>query len=1662
MATKEKPNNEHNFFTGGYKVVYAFSRPDGENVKGMLKIGDALLKTDKSIENITRDDLEKAARKRIKQYMDTGLVSFDLEGVWLAVKKDENGNLVPFRDYLVRQTLRNSGYESYYETGKGGIEWMKNITVDAVEKAVIACRNGETYFIDEGNSKILELYPHQKAAVEQSAKVMVGGSIESPLYYLWDAKMRFGKTIAAYELVKRLKDVKKVLIITHRPVVNDGWFGDFKKFRMDEAGWVYGTKRNGDAFAEFVEKNKDKSIVWFASIQDLRDHDALKQSANYKNKEILFNTDWDLVITDEAHEGTLTEISARMYKRIKSKYFLDLSGTPFNISNAVSLDGDYPAERFNYAGKFFWTYLDEQKAKREWDENFPDLINPYANMPNIHFMGYDLADVLDSDVNDLIDENYLDIVDGDVDSVVVTDSLTELFRVKEVVVDGRVDYRFVNEVQVKDFLSKLRGDRRYSKISPELFPFHDDNKDQFLHSLWLLPSARAVSAMTELLGRASSGFSGWNIVNATGLGDERAVSENEARDAFERVKEAVKGKRSITLSYKMLTTGVSVPEWSAVLNMSGGAESSPMGYIQAAFRATTPGVLPNGAQKTDAFVFDFNPNRMLSSLYNLAIAPAVNNTVSSADVSDGDNSDNVLTSVEIGGTGDGSVSKREAIEEFLEYVNVLAIKDAHFKSVDTDGLLKKINKAFVDDVVYSGFSSARLWDGIALNNFDISKVKLMRKLRELQGKNVESGLPVVPVSDEQLQKSRELAKRLSDKKRELGKLSEKDAEALSKAEAEVKEAEKIVRNNRENALKILSGVAVRIPMLIFASELETKITAENFASLIDDASWKEFMPANLERVMPKGVLPIEERLDSLERVDSVLYWDDIAQFFDEDVFTLSCERIRELVVIADSKDPLERAVRIAALFELFKNPDKETVLTPFRVANLQIVSSFGGYSFVDLERSSSSETFVWLKRLSTGVVSSFLLRDVDRLLDSGDFVVSPQFVAPRVSDSDSVSSVSVSPSVSNSDGVGSSIVGSSTGVVDSRIIMGSNGTVRRSDGLTGFSGNGVGFDYLEGSTGVLSDFWVSAPTSLDINSKTALYPLVITANIFISEMLKLGLSFETTDQDKKRAIWNSIVAENIFINVRVPYSRSIAQRVLLGYLGGSTKVNCTVFDVMSFINVLKAWNAKSDFKVAFDGVGERDGTGRKWFSYVPDWWVKIDDVYGFTSVVLRLLNRGFVRECFSPGLRFSLGDLVGSLDVFDMIVDRVLSVEDIVSGVVSDRMVALKELIDIIGSLDIEDIPRFDVVVSNPPYQMDTGGKRHQVYADFYMVGSNISVLLSMVFPKGWQTSTGRASGSSLHSTIREDKAIVSVDNYDEEPGSPMILFEGAGTGGVNLVLRDRDVDSSMVKFLEFGQLVDAERDMTVVKYWNETTDIIFNKISEWINEHGLTDMSTSVSPWGTHLPSSKIFGEPLYQEYISKIKEDGYIACYGSMPDDIGRSKYGWFYIDKNAPDLKLQENTPFDYRKFKVIFGVAGGANAIYRKAIILEPNTISSAAFIGVYFNNEKQAANFLSYLKTYFYRALLFETSSNKINVYANVHRFVPDLSTVTNPRTNKIGWDSDWTDDDLKILFKDVLTERDWAYIEKTAIESDPAGLKLFPEQQVVLDNAVRKLKELDS
>ena len=975
------------------KLIYVFRINDYAH-EGCLKIGEATVDDDNLFDlNPNCSILNKAAKKRIDQYTQTAGIRYELLYTEVSIYST-GGKLYAFNDKEVHDVLKRSGIkQKFFNKEAKANEWF--ITdLETVKKAIAAVKKGRKSLnaaeISQEQSPIV-FRPEQQDAINKTKK-----QFKKNDRMLWNAKMRFGKTLTALQVVKEM-DFTRTLILTHRPVVNVGWFEDFKKIFYDRPDFAYGSRTSGESF-DTLEKSVKKSkkrYVYFASIQDMRGSE--RTGGKFDKNDAIFDTTWDLIIVDEAHEGTQTELGQNVLAELKKETTktLELSGTPFNLMNGYQEDEIYT-----------WDYVMEQRAKKEWDIlHFGDP-NPYAALPRMNIYTFDLG------------ERFAEFADEE-----LAFNFREFFRVND-------NGEFIHNHDVLAFLNLICQPDQNSN-----YPFStQEYRDNFRHSLWRIPGVKEGKALSAML-KEHPVFGQFEIVNVAGDGDE----DERREEALQMVKNAIKGNDyTITLSCGRLTTGVSVPEWTAVFMLEGVFNTSASSYMQTIFRAQTPAVI-NGKVKEECFVFDFAPDRTLKVL---AEAAAVSKKAGRT-------------------TGDD----RQKIGEFLNFCPVISCQGTVMEKYDVDQMLGQLKKVYVERVVRGGFDNSYLYNTemfMKLTGEDISDFENLKGIigaTKAMPKSGDIDINRQGFTDEKYKNIEELER----KKRKKQELTPEEQAQLEELKQQKKQ--------REIAISILRGISIRMPLIIYGAELndETQeITIDNFAKLIDDVSWEEFMP--------RGVT--KERFSSFKK------------YYDPDIFRESGKRIRSMAKAADSLSPEERIERITTIFSYFRNPDKETVLTPWRVVNMHLSDCLGGYSTFD--------------------------EDFEQILPV------PRFV--------------------------------DRGNVTARV----------------FSANS---------------------RILEINSKSGLYPLYMAYSIYRNCCRgKTDISVS-----ERNAIWDKVLAENIFVICKTPMAKSITRRTLGGFR--KCQINAHYFDDLTnmlrfknelFINKVcrsKYWNLKNGEKnMIFDAI----------------------------------------------------------------------------------------------------------------------------------------------------------------------------------------------------------------------------------------------------------------------------------------------------------------------------------------------------------------------------------------------------------------------------------------------------------------------------------------------
>src|SRR5690554_308918 len=836
------------------KLIYVFRINDDAH-RDCLKIGEATSDN----ENIWGLDpnskaLNNAAKKRIDQYTQTAGIAYDLLYTELTIYNDKNG-LKAFSDHEVHNVLTRSGVKKkVFDTKNKANEWF--ITdIETVKKAISAVKENRDSLhaseVTETQTTIV-FRPEQKVAIEKTAKQFKKGN-----EMLWFAKMRFGKTLSALQVVKE-HDFTRTLILTHRPVVDKGWFEDFGKIFYDAPNFSYGSKNQGNQFATLereCKKGKSK-YIYFASMQDLRGSELV--GGNFDKNDEIFSTDWDFIIIDEAHEGTQTELGKNVLEELRKEEtkILHLSGTPFNL-----LD-NYKEDEI-----FTWDYVMEQKAKAQWDKiHFGDP-NPYASLPKLNIFTYDLGKLLHGYIDEEVAFNF-----------------REFFRV-----DDSGD--FLHKKDVLSFLNLICKSDDESN-----YPYStDEYRDNFRHSLWMVPGVKEARALSTLL-QSHPVFSQFKIVNVAGDGDEEEANE----EALKKVEKAISDKPhetyTITLSCGRLTTGVSVKAWTAVFMLSGSHNTSASAYMQTIFRVQTPATI-NGKVKEECFVFDFAPDRTLKVIAETA-----------------------KVSAKAGKTSD---SDRNVMGEFLNFCPIIAFDGSRMKDYDVNGMLEQLKKVYIERVVNNGFEDGHLYNRDQLMQLDDVEVEEFNGLKKVIGST-----KAMPKS-----KDIEVNKQgfTEEDYEKIEQAQKKKKKELSSEEKELLDKYKEQKKMRDTAISILRGISIRMPLLIYGADVsneEKELTLDNFTELVDDQSWEEFMPKGVDKAT----------------------FQKFKKYYERDVFRAAGKRIRALARAADQQTIEERIERITHIFGTFRNPDKETVLTPWRVVNMHLGDCLGGYSFLNENR----------------------------------------------------------------------------------------------------------------------------------------------------------------------------------------------------------------------------------------------------------------------------------------------------------------------------------------------------------------------------------------------------------------------------------------------------------------------------------------------------------------------------------------------------------------------------------------------------------------------------------------------------------------------------------------------------------------------------------------
>lgn len=976
------------------RLLYLLSQGDRKH-QGLLKIGEVFVDNDIA-DSHSSQELGKAVRAVLdaRSYMQG--VSYHIEYVECTTY-DQDSKCYKADD--VYRTLRAMDIPSktlgkYKDPTTGQTEdadiWFA-CTIFDIQDVISKIKQGK----GAGHGAI-KFRPEQEKAIHDTVEYFQK-EFKDPnkgKHYLWNAKMRFGKTLSGLEVAKRC-GYRSTLIITHRPVVDKGWHDDFAKiFRTPEALADYHAKGLEPAYGRRMMDDNDsqgdfytltrevdagkKILVFFVSMQYLR----LSQFVGGKErnfdplKRAIMEYDWDFVMVDEAHEGIDAAAGVRVMNKLKKENtrILSLSGTPFNL-----------LDKYEESEIYTWDYVMEQRAKQFWDEHHYGDPNPYADLPRMQILTFTLPKMLRDQAienNEVFkfheffrvytEEDKLrlqKLIDNEPNAIKKAEYQEKLSEVK-------ID-KFVHQKAIERFLSKLTKESDTS-----LYPFSTDVfRDHFRHTFWLLPGVKEAAALEQLL-RKDDVFGEENgmfhIINAAGDGNIEDKNGSALADVLDNIrgnakKNITKKDYTITLSCGKLTTGVSVPEWTAVLCMKGSENTPAANYMQTIFRVQTHAVL-EGRQKSDCYVFDFAPDRALT---------AVAETAKMA----------VYAQTEKGKKQMKLTQKKEEehLAAFIKLCPVLSMDEGEMgKHFSANQIFEKLSNVYIERAVRSGYADNSLYNPDQLMNLSPEQEKALGDVHDLLGSmpnawkpekinvnnnglsnsdadhtkyiyylSASEALPARPsmaaefdengkptthddgwddvmcapselfpylyISHSQLLEGEwcSFSNPVLWKKWENKEKDDKTDEAKKKRDEENKE--------KRARMSVLRGVAIRIPLLVYGAEINDEageeITIDNFASdeIVDQASWEEFMPKGFTK----------QTFNTLK------------DCFDRSIFTGAAKRIRQMVKEADNLNTEDRIAKIATIFSYFHNPDKETVLTPWRVVNMHMSDTVGGWCFWD-------------------------------------------------------------------------------------------------------------------------------------------------------------------------------------------------------------------------------------------------------------------------------------------------------------------------------------------------------------------------------------------------------------------------------------------------------------------------------------------------------------------------------------------------------------------------------------------------------------------------------------------------------------------------------------------------------------------------------------------
>ncbi len=729
-------------------MIYAYEELNPKYT-GLLKIG------------YTTKDVEKRVAEQYPTKRPDGIKSYKIVYYESAIREDGS----TFTDHEIHKKLKQKNIANV------GGEWFK-CSIDDVKSAILAVKNNIEN--EENRTNSFKMRPEQKEAVEKTANyfksIKEDNVIKFPKF-LWNCKMRFGKTFTTYQLAKKMQ-FKRILILTFKPAVVTAWQEDLNT-HIDFEGWQFISK---DTLLTYEKADKNKPIVCFGSFQDYLGYNKETRGIKEKN-EWVHTTNWDLVVFDEYHFGAWKENAKSLFEKededdydninlsdyktkelydetflpISTDYYLFLSGTPFRALNS----GEFIEEQI-----YNWTYSDEQHAKENWNgEN-----NPYAVLPKMVMLTYKIPDsiakiAMQGEFNEF-DLNIFFSATGE---------------------DENAEFIYKSEVQ--KWLNLIRGSYLETtvdnlKLGAEKppMPYSDVNLLNILqHTLWFLPNVTSCYAMKNLLQeKHNTFFNDYKIIVAAG---QKAGIGADALIPLKKAMADPLKTKTITLSCGKLTTGVTVKPWTGILMLRN--LSSPETYFQSAFRVQSPWVIKdeNGKQeiiKKQCYIFDFALNRALKQIADYSSSLNINET-----------------------------NPEKKVSEFIKFLPVLAYDGSS---------MREINAADILDIALAGTSAtllAKRWESALLVNVDnntlariLANQEALDALMSIEGfRNLNKDIETIINKSETVKKAKINNEALSEKEKK-------------KLDKETKEYNALRTKIQEKLIKL----ATRIPIFMYLTD----------------------------------------------------------------------------------------------------------------------------------------------------------------------------------------------------------------------------------------------------------------------------------------------------------------------------------------------------------------------------------------------------------------------------------------------------------------------------------------------------------------------------------------------------------------------------------------------------------------------------------------------------------------------------------------------------------------------------------------------------------------------------------------------------------------------------------------------------------------------------